>query len=111
MGKLETGPQDAAESEYGLHDWSMLSPTVVCWDGSLAHYTLDLLLEAVWDLEGEHVRGGSTPGRRWAAKSERGPCDRSVLSPTGSSPGQTTTLHVATSTVTHVVTSEAASMP
>jgi hypothetical protein len=95
----------------GPHDWSVLSPTAVHRDGSFAHYTLDLLLGAAWDLEGEHVHGGSTPGCQWAVKSERGPRDRSVLTPTGSSPGQTTSLHVATSTVTHVDAIEAASMP
>jgi hypothetical protein len=41
----------------------------------------------MWDWERGHVRGGSTPGGRWAAESERGPRDRSVLSPTGSSLG------------------------
>ncbi len=40
-----------------------------------------------WDWERGHVRGGSTPGGRWADESERGPRDRSVLSPTGISPG------------------------
>jgi hypothetical protein len=40
-----------------------------------------------WDWKGEHVRGGSTPGRQWAAESEQGPRDWSVLSPTGSTPG------------------------
>ncbi len=44
-------------------DWSVLSPTAVHWDGSLAQYTLDLLLGAAWDLKGEHLCGGSTPGR------------------------------------------------
>ncbi len=48
---------------------------------------------------------------QWAAKSERGPRDRSVLSSTGSSPGQTTSSHVATSTVTQVDAIEAASLP
>jgi hypothetical protein len=88
-----------------------MSPTAVYRDGSLAHYTLDLLLGAAWDLEGEHLRGGSTPGRQRAAESEWGPRDRSLLSPTGSSLGQTTSLHIATSTVTPVDTIKAASMP
>ncbi len=58
-----------------------------------------------------HVRGGLTPGSQWAAESERGPRDRRALSPTGSSLGQTTSLHVATSTGTHMDAIEAASMP
>jgi hypothetical protein len=53
----------------------------------LLHCMLDPLLGACVGLEGEHVRGGSTPGRQWAAESEQGPRDRSVLSPTGSSLG------------------------
>jgi hypothetical protein len=58
-----------------------------------------------------HVCGGSTPGSQWAAESEWGPHDRSVLSPTCSSPGQTTSSHVTTSSGTHMDTIEAASMP
>jgi hypothetical protein len=80
-------------------------------DGSLPHCTLDFLLGVCVGLEGEDVRGGSTSGRQWAAESELGPHDRSVLSPTGSSPGQTTSSHVATSTVTHVDAINAASTP
>ncbi len=61
--------------------------------------------------EWEHVHVDSTPGRQWAAKSEQGSRNRSVLRPTGSLPGEMTSLHVATSTVTHVDTIEAASTP
>ncbi len=78
---------------------------------ALSHCTLDLLLGPCVGLEGEHIRGGLTPGRQWVAESERGPSDRSVLSPTGSSKGQMTSSHVATSTVTHVDAIEADSMP
>jgi hypothetical protein len=84
---------------------------VVHRDGSLAHYTLDLLVGVMWDLEGEHVRVGLTPSRRWAAESEWGPRDRSVLSPTGSSPGQTTSLHVANLNWDYVDIIEATSTP
>jgi hypothetical protein len=35
------------------------------------------LLGAHVGLEEEHVRGGSTPGRQWAAESEQGPCGAS----------------------------------
>jgi hypothetical protein len=97
--------------EWGPYDWRVLSPTAIHWDGSSSHYTLDLLLGAHVELVGEHVCGGSTPGHWWVAERERGPHDRSVLSPTGSSPGQTTSWNVATSTVTHVDVIEAASMP
>jgi hypothetical protein len=58
-----------------------------------------------------HVHGGSTPGSQWAAESEQGPRDRNMLSPTGSSLGQTTSLHIATYTETHMDAIEAASMP
>ncbi len=54
----------------------------------LPRCTLDLWLGArvgLWG--GGHIRGDSIPGRRWATESERGPRERSVLSPTGSSPG------------------------
>jgi hypothetical protein len=37
VGTLKTGPQDAAKSEWGPHDWRVLSPTAVRRDGSLAH--------------------------------------------------------------------------
>jgi hypothetical protein len=60
-------------------------------------------------LEWEHVPVDSTPGRQWAAKSEQGSCNRSVLRPTGSLPGEMTSVHVATSTVTHVDAIEDAS--
>jgi hypothetical protein len=78
---------------------------------ALSHSTLDLLLGARMRLEGEHAHGGLTPGRRWAAQSEQGPCNRSVLSPTGSSPGQTTSSYVSTSTVAYMDVIEAASTP
>jgi hypothetical protein len=38
----------------------------------LLHGTLDPLLGACVRLEGEHICGGSTPGRQWAAESEWG---------------------------------------
>ncbi len=50
--------------------------TGVCWAplqftgiADLLHGMLDPLLGACVGLEGEHVRGGSTPGRHWAAES------------------------------------------
>jgi hypothetical protein len=76
------------------HDWSVLSPTAVHRDGSSNSLHTGTSAGARVGLEGEHVRGGSTLGRQWAAESERGPRDRSVLSPTSSSPGQTTSSHV-----------------
>jgi hypothetical protein len=78
---------------------------------ALSYCTLDLLLGAHMGLEGEHVYGVSTRRSQWAAKSELGPHDRSVLSSTGSSPGQTTLSHVGTSTVNHMDAIKAASMP
>jgi hypothetical protein len=60
---------------------------------------------ACMGLEGEHVRGGSTPGCQWAAESEQGPSDRSVLSPIGSS------LHVLPQLRAHVDAIEATSTP
>ncbi len=71
----------------GPHVWSVLSPTVVHRDRRILHCTLDPSLGVYLGLEGEHIWGGSTPGRQWAAESEQGPRNRSVLSPTGSSPG------------------------
>ncbi len=55
--------------------------------------------------------GGSTLGCRWAAESEWGPRDRSVLSPMGCSLGPMTSSHISTSIVAHVDVIEAASMP
>jgi hypothetical protein len=95
----------------GPNDCSVLSPTVVHRDGSSSHSTLEPSLGAPVGLEGEHVCGGSTPGCLWAAESEWGPCDRSVLSPMGSLPGQMTSSHVSTSTVAHVDAIEATSTP
>jgi hypothetical protein len=46
----------------------------------MAHWTL--CWGPTWDSERGHIRGGSTPGSRWAAESEWGPRNRSVLSPT-----------------------------
>ncbi len=108
-GRLKTGPP--AESEWGPHDWSVQAPLRFTRMAALPHCKLDLRLGVRVGLEGEHICGGSTPSRQWAAESERGPCDSSELSPTGSSPGQTTSLHVATSSVTHVDAIEAVSTP
>jgi hypothetical protein len=68
----------------GLTTGACLSPTAVHWVGSSLYCTLDLLLGAHVGLE----------------ESELGSLYWSMPSPTGSSPGQTTSLHIATSTAT-----------
>jgi hypothetical protein len=83
----------------------------VHWDGSLPHCTLSPLLGARVGPGRVHVHGGSTLGSQWAAENEWGPRDWSMLSPTGSSLGQMTSLHIATSTRTYVDAIEVASMP
>jgi hypothetical protein len=55
--------------------WAPRRFTVIA---DLLHCTLDPSLGACVRLGEEHVRGGSTLGCQWAAKSERGPRDRSV---------------------------------
>jgi hypothetical protein len=80
-------------------------------DGSLPHCTLSPLLGARVEPGREFVCGGSTAGSQWAAESEQGPRNWSVLCPTGSSPGQMTSKHVATLTRTYVDAIEAASTP
>jgi hypothetical protein len=71
----------------GPHDRSVLTPRRFTGIADLLHRTLDPSLGAYVGLEGEHVHGGSIPCCQCTAKSERGPRDRSVLSPTGSSLG------------------------
>ncbi len=67
--ELDTGPYNTAKSVWGPHDWSVLRPTAVHWDKRTIHgSTLDSSLGAYVGLEGEHVRGGSTPGRQWQPK-------------------------------------------
>ncbi len=87
--ELETGPYNTAVSGWGPHDWSVLSPTAVHRDKRTTSWLACWTLRwgPTWDWERWHVRGGSTPGGRWAAESEQGPRDRSVLSPTGTSAG------------------------
>jgi hypothetical protein len=63
------------------------APRQFTWMAALTYCTLVLLLGAHVGLEEEHICGGSTSGWQWAAESEQGPCDRSVLSPMDSSPG------------------------
>jgi hypothetical protein len=81
------GPKIRPKVNGGLTTGACWAPRRFTGTRELLHSTLDPLLGAYVGLEGEHVRGGSTPDRQWADESERGPCDRSVLSPTGSSPG------------------------
>jgi hypothetical protein len=71
----------------GLMTGVCLAPRQFTRIVDLLHCTLDPSLGACVGLEGENVHEGSIPGHQWAAESERGPCDRSVLSPTGSSLG------------------------
>jgi hypothetical protein len=61
-GELKTGLLIAAESGWGPHDWSVLSPTVVHRDGGLPHCTLSPLLGACVGPGSVHGHGGSTPG-------------------------------------------------
>jgi hypothetical protein len=71
----------------GLTTGECWAPRQFTRKADLIHCTLDILLGACMGLEGERVHGGSTLGRQWAAESEQGPSDCSVLNPTGSSPG------------------------
>ncbi len=109
-GEAQNRAVNCGQKWMGASRLEHTGPTVVHRDGSLPHCTLDFLLGACVGLEGEHLCGGSTPGHQWAAESEGGPQDRSVLSPTESSPEQTTSSHVATSTVTHMDTINATSV-
>ncbi len=61
--ELETGPYNTAESWWGPHDWSVLSPTAVHRDKRTTSWLACWTLHwgPTWDWERWHVRGGSTP--------------------------------------------------
>jgi hypothetical protein len=84
-GETQTWLLIAAESQWGPHEWSVLSPTMVHRDGS------SLSLHTGPFAGGLHRTGRGA--RMWrldtrllmGGKSEWGPCDRSALNPMGSS--------------------------